>query len=131
MVRRLFWVWGPAIAQMAAIFVASSIPDLGELPGGVSPDFGHFVGYSLLGGLMARALANARAAGLTNRVAALAWLACAIYAASDEFHQSFVPGRTPDVNDWLVDIAGAVVAIVAARALAAAIAARRKQSRAV
>jgi VanZ family protein len=41
-----------------------------------------------------------------------------------------VPGRTPDVNDWLVDIAGAAVAIVACRALAAAIV-RRRQSRAV
>lgn len=130
MARRLLWVWLPAVAQMAAIFAASSIQNLGELPGGVSPDFGHFVGYALLGGLLARALADARAAGLTTRVAALAWLASAVYGATDEFHQSFVPGRTPDVNDWLVDIAGAAVAVVACRALAAAIA-RRRQSRAV
>jgi VanZ family protein len=115
---------------MAAIYFASSIPDLGELPGGVSPDFGHFVGYALLGGLLARALADARVPGLTNRVAALAWLGSAVYAATDEFHQSFVPGRTPDVNDWLVDITGAAVAIVACRVLAAAIA-RWRQSRAV
>ena len=130
MARRLLWVWLPAVAQMAAIFVASSIPNLGELPGGVSPDFGHFVGYALLGGLLARALADARVTGLTTRAAALAWLVSAVYGASDEFHQSFVPGRTPDVNDWLVDIAGAAVAIVACRALAAAIV-RRRQSRAV
>jgi VanZ family protein len=128
--RRLLWVWLPAVAQMAAIFVASSIPNLGELPGGVSPDFGHFVGYALLGGLLARALADARVAGLTTRAAALAWVGSAVYGASDEFHQSFVPGRTPDVNDWFVDIAGAAVAIIACRAMAAAIA-RRRQSRAV
>lgn len=115
---------------MAAIFAASSISDLGELPGGVSPDFGHFVGYALLGGLLARALADARIAGLTTRVAALAWIGSAAYGATDEFHQSFVPGRTPDVNDWCVDLAGAAVAVVACRLLAVAIA-RRRQSRAV
>lgn len=130
MARRLLWVWLPAVAQMAAIYFASSIPDLGELPGGVSPDFGHFVGYALLGGLLARALADARVAGLTNRVSALAWLASAVYGATDEFHQSFVPGRTPDVNDWLVDITGAAVAVIVCRVLAAVIA-RRRQSRAV
>lgn len=130
MILRFLWVWAPAIAQMIAIFTASSIPDLGELPGGVSPDFGHFVGYALLGALLARALAGARVAGLTNRVAALAWIGCAIYGASDEFHQRFVHGRTPDVGDWLVDIAGAALAILVCRALAAVLA-RQRQSRAV
>jgi VanZ family protein len=77
-----------------------------------------------------RAIANARWAGLTTRVAGLAWLACAVYGASDEFHQRFVHGRTPDVNDWLVDIAGAALAVVACRALAAVIA-RRRRGRAV
>ncbi len=116
---------------MAAIFVASSIPNIGELPGGVSPDFGHFVGYVLLGSLLARALADARAEQLTTPVAGLAWIGSAIYGASDEFHQSFVPGRTPDVNDWLVDIAGAAVAVIGSRLLAAWLVARRKQSGAV
>lgn len=115
---------------MAAIFAASSIPDLGELPGHVSPDFGHFVGYTLLGALMARALADARWSGLTTRVAALAWIACALYGASDEFHQRFVHGRTPDVNDWLVDLAGAALAVVVCRALAIVIG-RLRQGRAV
>jgi len=128
--RRLFWVWGPAIVQMAAIFAASSIPDLGDLPGGVSPDFGHFVGYALLGGLLARAFADGRVAGLTNRAAVLAWLSAAFYGATDEFHQNFVHGRTPDVKDWLVDAAGAAVAVLACRALAAAIG-RWRRSRAV
>ena len=32
------------------------------------------------------------------------------YGISDEFHQSFVPGRTPDVLDWLADTSGALLA---------------------
>jgi VanZ family protein len=28
------------------------------------------------------------------------------YAVSDEFHQSFVPGRSPSIQDVLIDIVG-------------------------
>jgi len=34
-----------------------------------------------------------------------------LYAGSDEFHQSFVPGRTPDVKDVLVDAVGILFAV--------------------
>jgi VanZ family protein len=33
---------------------------------------------------------------------------CALFAASDEFHQSFVKSRTPSIRDVLLDVAGAV-----------------------
>lgn len=42
----------------------------------------------------------------------LAWtvvLFCSLYGASDEFHQSFVPGRSPSVLDWLADSSGAAL----------------------
>jgi len=29
-----------------------------------------------------------------------------VFAASDEIHQAFVPGRETDVMDWLADVAG-------------------------
>ena len=34
------------------------------------------------------------------------------YAASDEWHQSFVPGRASEAADWIADTAGAIVAVV-------------------
>ena len=37
-------------------------------------------------------------------------LIASLYGISDEFHQSFVPGRTPDVLDWLADTSGALLA---------------------
>jgi VanZ family protein len=40
-----------------------------------------------------------------------AWLISVLYAISDEWHQSFVPGRTPSVQDVLVDAAGAATAL--------------------
>jgi VanZ family protein len=53
----------------------------------------------------------------------LGWALAAIvivgcYAALDEFHQSFVPGRTPAVSDVLLDTAGGIAAqVVAALAM--------------
>ena len=38
---------------------------------------------------------------------------CAFYGATDEFHQAFVPFRTPDVVDWATDVAGAAIGVAA------------------
>jgi VanZ family protein len=58
--------------------------------------------YAVLGA----ALAFARARG-TKTVSHLAMIAIgAAYGVSDEWHQSFVPGRVPSVGDWLADAAG-------------------------
>ena len=34
-----------------------------------------------------------------------------LYGLSDEWHQSFVPGRVADYKDWLADTLGASIAI--------------------
>ncbi len=39
-----------------------------------------------------------------------AFVLVALYGLSDEYHQSFVPGRTATLWDWLVDLLGALVA---------------------
>jgi len=33
----------------------------------------------------------------------------ALYGVSDEWHQSFVPGRSPSAADWGADVAGVVI----------------------
>lgn len=38
-------------------------------------------------------------------------LYCFLYACTDEFHQSFVPGRTAAFKDVLIDTTGAIIAI--------------------
>ena len=40
----------------------------------------------------------------------LAIVITSLYAASDEFHQSFTPNRFVEIFDWLADTAGAVIA---------------------
>ncbi len=36
---------------------------------------------------------------------------CSLYGISDEWHQSFVEGRSPDIVDWLADSSGAGLAV--------------------
>ena len=39
-------------------------------------------------------------------------LFCLLYGISDEFHQSFIPGRSCDVFDVVADASGGVLAVV-------------------
>lgn len=103
-------MWGPVVLQMAVIFAASSIPNLEELPGGAPDWFGHGAGYALLGALLLRALAGGRRAGVRGATAIAAVLCATLYGASDEWHQSFVSGRSPALNDLAADTLGAAVA---------------------
>jgi VanZ family protein len=69
----------------------------------------HFVEYFIFSLLILRALRAGR------RDARLRWALAAIlivagYASLDEFHQSFVPGRTPAISDVLLDTSGGTAA---------------------
>ncbi len=77
----------------------------------------HWILYFGLGGLLVWAL---RATALKGRpvLFRVAFLAALLYAASDEFHQLFVPGREFSLLDLLADAAGAMVGIFAATRLA-------------
>ena len=37
---------------------------------------------------------------------------CSLYGVSDEWHQSFVDGRTSDISDWAADTLGAGLAVI-------------------
>jgi VanZ family protein len=110
--------WGPAVAMMAIIFIASSIPDVRALPGGFSDKSWHSMVYALLGAMMLRGFARARWTGVTLAGALAAVALSVLYGVSDEWHQSFVPGRSPDVYDVGADAAGATIGVAAAAALA-------------
>ena len=69
----------------------------------------HFTEYLVFGGLLVLAA--------RRTWPALGWgkLALAsLYAVTDEFHQSFVPGRVCDPADWLTDTLGAALGASAA-----------------
>ena len=102
--------WGPTLLMMAVIFGFSSLPS-SEIPGFGLADFlvkkgGHATGYALL------ALANLRGLGWDRKRLFLAWVIAVLYSATDEFHQSFIPGRHPSLMDVGIDAFGASVGLL-------------------
>ena len=108
--RRL-WLWGPVVSYMAVIFFESSMTDA-PLPGGMSDKLAHALGYAVLGGLVARAMAGGFPLPLSGGSAMVSVAICVLYGASDEWHQRFVSGRTADVRDLVADATGAAAAVV-------------------
>ena len=80
---------------------------------------GHLTEYAILAALLWRALRSGTDWKSKKWILfAVVWIACAIFAASDEFHQSFVPSRTPALHDVMIDICGALIGLAICVALA-------------
>ena len=105
----LIWAlktWGPAAVWAAVLFLLS------ETSGGPSQELfpyddkaAHFVLYGVMGAALAW---GRRMAGAPARH----WILLAAgwgYGALDEWHQSFVPGRTPEPADFAADVLGVTV----------------------
>lgn len=69
----------------------------------------HLIEYFILSLLILRGI-RARRHGMRLAWAVLAIVLVAGYASLDEFHQRFVPGRTPAVTDVLIDTTGGAAA---------------------
>ena len=100
------WIWPIALAS--TIFLASgrsqvAAPDVPNID-----KIAHFFVYGLLGTLVARVsvVARLRPLGMYSAV-----VICSLYGFSDEFHQSFTPGRSVEFLDWLSDTCGAALAV--------------------
>ena len=81
---------------------------------------GHLTEYAILAMLLWRALRSGTRWQMKMSILFLvAALASAILAASDEFHQSFVPSRTASPNDVMIDICGALIGLLSCLMFAA------------
>jgi VanZ family protein len=76
---------------------------------------GHFSEYAMLGILSARAFSSSANDFMRRHWFRLALLLIVIYALMDEFHQSFVPGRTASIYDSAIDTAGGLTALLVFR----------------
>ena len=110
--------WGPAVGWAVVLFALSALPDSPgdaflHLPDKVL----HFSVYSVMGA----SLAHARFHGAPT--VPHAWMVTlgALYAATDEWHQAFVPRREPSMGDWLADLAGICVGYAVAWLIATAV----------
>ena len=101
--------WLPLLLAMGVIFFVSNQPSV-ALP---SFDFwdlvvkklGHFFAYAALALLALRAVLGWQRPYLTAALIAF------FYALSDEFHQTFIPGRNGTWVDVVIDMAGALTSL--------------------
>jgi VanZ family protein len=134
--RRFFKYWLPLLIWVCVIFLGSTdvlsaehtsrfmVPFLLWLKPGMAPDrilfilivmrkSAHVSEYAILALLLWRALRSNPTLRMKTPVLLGAVLfACAVFAASDEFHQSFVKSRTSSVRDVMLDVGGAVFALL-------------------
>lgn len=99
--NRALRAWGPAALWAAVLFGLSS---LSSIPGSHLFPHEDKVGHFFLYGVMGATLARARTVLGPRHAPHWALLTMGLaYGALDELHQSFVPGRDPDIRDWVVD----------------------------
>ncbi len=100
-----------------AIFVATHLPksSLPRLHG--SDKLYHLMAFSGLAFLLAWALPVKSRLRHLNTVLIIAVL----YAGLDEFTQQFIPGRTGDIRDWMADVLGVCLGLLAYSLLRAAL----------
>jgi VanZ family protein len=134
--------WMPVIIWMTLIFIGSTdvlsaehtsrflVPFLRWLDPQISwatvnsiqiviRKLGHLTEYAILATLIWHALRSAESWKRSIRILfTTSLIACAVFAASDEFHQSFVASRTSSMNDVIIDICGAAIALAICVALA-------------
>lgn len=102
---------------MGVIFLLSSLP-ADRIPDFGTIDFlikkgGHATGYALLALAYYFALPPRLSTGYRMVMALIMAL---LFALSDEYHQSFVEGRTSSLRDVLIDSGGALIALTFAAA---------------
>lgn len=149
----MLWLkrWGPAIVWAIAISAFSTgvfasentsrviIPVLHFLFPHASPDTlefmhhiirkcAHFTEYFIFSLLILRGI-RAGEKGMRLRWALVTILIVAGYASLDEYHQSFVPGRTAAVGDVLIDTSGGAIAQIVAALWVLSGKAREKRQR--
>ncbi len=100
--------WLPVFIWCAVIFALSAVPSLGTGLGTwdlALRKLAHVAEYAVLAVLLVRAC----------RRPGVAMLLGLLYAASDELHQSFVPGREGRPRDVAIDSVGLVLGLLATR----------------
>ena len=114
---------GSLISWMGVIFYLSSlsnesVPTIFPWLGGLRQIVGHFGLYAVLGSLsLVTFLAwtnNPQHRALAVTVAIFFGFA---YGALDEFHQSFVPGRSPSFLDLFINSVGVLTGVIGIREL--------------
>jgi VanZ family protein len=105
----LLWLWGPVIMYCALIFTLSAQQDLSPPQFPSSDKLAHFLVYSVLGILWARAAQASWPHWTFSLLLLSTMFFTGLYGVMDEWHQLYVPGRFSDWHDALADVCGGTI----------------------
>ncbi len=116
--QRVATFWLPVFLWMALIFVMSSQPkaSMPHNPNNILDwlikKSAHLLEYGILALLVWRAISGSAGTAIKRSQIWLIPLICVLYAATDEYHQSFVDGRSSKVLDVFIDGLGVSLALI-------------------
>lgn len=140
--KSFFRYWVPVLAWLVVTFIGSTsvmsteqtsrfiVPFLLWLKPGMTQETvwgmivfmrqcAHVGEYAVLALLMWRALRWGISVSMQMpTLCGVVLMGCALFAISDEFHQTFVKSRTPSVRDVLLDVGGASLGLLIAASFA-------------
>lgn len=112
---RFTYYWLPILVYCLLIFMQSSFPATEHVPDfDVADKLLHAGAFAVLGFLLLRALNTGDKRFSTIRMAGLSIFLTALYGASDEIHQYFVPTRSAEFLDFAADAVGGVFGVMIA-----------------
>ncbi len=95
------------------LFIATTLPGKDLPKTGIGDKTEHFTAYGILSVLLSLSMMFQDKYFLIKKHFALAALTViSVYAALDELHQLFIPGRSCDILDWSADFIGASIGIL-------------------
>ena len=105
-----FFYWLPILLYCLLIFIQSSFPASEHVPEfDFSDKLLHVGAYAVLGFLLYRAFSAMDKGATTVRLIAMSIFLTALYGASDEIHQYFVPSRSAEFLDFAADAIGGIL----------------------
>jgi VanZ family protein len=102
--------WTPPVLWVVVILVGTSWPRLSVGPDAAGLDkVAHFSAYAVLAALSLRATRTPQRWSTLLAVV----IVIAALGAVDEWHQTFIPGRSMSLLDWCADASGALIGTLA------------------
>lgn len=112
---KFFFYWLPVLLYCLLIFIQSSFPASEHVPEfDFSDKLLHMGAYAVLGFLLYRAFSAMDNGATTVRLIAMSIFLTALYGASDEIHQYFVPSRSAELLDFAADAIGGILGAMTA-----------------
>lgn len=111
--KKILLIYIPLAVYWTLLLVGTSLP-ADSVPGfGIGDKLLHFFAYFVLTVLLSLTLLmQNKYHFLKEKHILFSIIIASVYGLLDEIHQSYIPGRSNDILDWIADTLGAITAVL-------------------